>query len=69
MHVESLRDQCVRIGDERFPFRRGETIHTENSYKYSVAKFQDLAARCGFEPLEVWTDDRQLFSLHYMRAS
>ncbi len=69
MHLESLRDQQVRIGEERFRFRQGETIHTENSYKFSVREFQDLASRCGFEPLEVWTDDQGLFSLHYMRSS
>lgn len=68
MYLESLRDQCVRIGEERIPFARGETIHTENSHKFSVEEFQDLARACGFEPLEVWTDQAELFSVHYMRA-
>ncbi len=68
MHLVSLREQCVRIAERRFPFRAGETIHTENSYKFSVEEFQTLAASCGFEPLEAWTDRNRLFSLHYMRA-
>ncbi|HEY8555555.1 MAG TPA: L-histidine N(alpha)-methyltransferase, partial [Burkholderiales bacterium] len=58
--------QIVRIGTERFTFARGETIHTESSYKYSVAGFQALAAEAGFVPARCWVDERKLFSLHYM---
>lgn len=66
MHLESLKDQQVTVAGRSFGFRRGETIHTENSYKYSVAEFQDLARSAGFEPAECWTDPERLFAVHYL---
>jgi dimethylhistidine N-methyltransferase len=68
MHLESLRFQSVFIGAEKFVFERGETIHTENSYKYSVEEFQSLAARAGFAARQCWVDDQRLFSIHYMQC-
>jgi dimethylhistidine N-methyltransferase len=68
MHLVSLGRQRVRIGAHRFAFDRGETIHTENSYKYSIEEFQALARRAGFRPAKLWTDKRGLFSLHGLRA-
>jgi uncharacterized SAM-dependent methyltransferase len=66
MHLESCRDQEVRIGPERFAFARGETIHTENSYKYSVSDFAALAGSAGFRAEQCWVDEHRLFSIHYM---
>jgi dimethylhistidine N-methyltransferase len=66
MHLESLREQTVRIGTTTIAFARGETIHTENSYKYTVDGFQALAASAGFQARECWTDTGNLFSIHYM---
>lgn len=66
MHLESLKDQQVTVAGRSFRFRRGETIHTENSYKYSVAEFQALARGAGFEPVECWTDPERLFAVHYL---
>ena len=68
MHLISRRAQTVAIGDHRFGFTEGETIHTENSYKYAVREFQDVAASAGFRALECWTDVDDLFSIHYLRA-
>lgn len=64
MHLVSTEKQAVTIGAHRFTFERGESIHTENSYKYSVAEFQALAARAGFRAAKVWTDPRGWFSVH-----
>ena len=69
MHLVSLAAQSVRIGPHRFEFERGETIHTENSYKYSIAGFRALAAGAGFEGAKVWTDRHGLFSLHGLAAA
>ncbi len=69
MHLVSLAAQSVRIGPHRFEFERGETIHTENSYKYSIAEFRALAAGAGFEGAKVWSDRRGLFSLHGLIAA
>lgn len=66
MHLESLVAQQATIQGRRFDFGAGETIHTENSYKYSVGEFQQLARQAGFEPLRAWTDAQHLFSVHYL---
>jgi len=68
MHLVSLGAQTVNVGDHRFGFAAGESIHTENSYKYSIAEFQALAAQAGFRGARVWTDRRGLFSLHGLIA-
>lgn len=66
MHLKSLKDQKVQIGDREFSFAEGETIHTESSYKYSQEEFQELAQKAGFTPTQVWMDSEQLFSLYYL---
>jgi len=63
MHLKSLKDQTVSITGERFTFAAGETIHTENSYKYAVPEFQALAAEAGWNGHHVWTDLEDLFSV------
>ncbi|NEX20336.1 L-histidine N(alpha)-methyltransferase [Thiorhodococcus mannitoliphagus] len=68
MHLESLCDQVVRVAGREIPFGKGETIHTECSYKYSIADFQCLARDAGFESEQVWTDPEQLFSVHCLRV-
>ena len=68
MHLESVYSQFVHVAGQRFDFKPGETIHTENSCKYTVPEFQALARRAGFEPQQVWTDTRNLFSVHLMIA-
>jgi uncharacterized SAM-dependent methyltransferase len=69
MHLVSLREQTVNISGHAFSFMAGETIHTENSCKYSIPEFQDLARRAGFEPQHVWTDPHELFSIHYLAVA
>ncbi|HEU4352389.1 MAG TPA: L-histidine N(alpha)-methyltransferase [Burkholderiales bacterium] len=64
MHLVSMGAQNVALGKHRFHFASGETIHTENSYKYSLDGFRDLAAKAGFASDRVWTDRRGLFALH-----
>lgn len=66
MHLESLALQSVRVGGHTFSFVPGETIHTENSHKYSVAEFQALASESGFKAVRCWTDPQQLFAVHYL---
>jgi uncharacterized SAM-dependent methyltransferase len=64
MHLVSLEAQKVKVGRHRFAFARGESIHTENSYKYSIDEFRALAAAAGFEGKKSWSDRRGLFALH-----
>jgi L-histidine Nalpha-methyltransferase len=67
MHLVSRNAQDVRVGSDTFAFAEGETIHTESSYKYTVATFQALAERAGWTWLKVWTDPQGLFSVHALR--
>ncbi len=55
----------MTIAGRAFEFGAGETIHTENSYKYDIAEFQALARAAGFRAQQCWTDDDRLFSVHY----
>jgi dimethylhistidine N-methyltransferase len=69
MHLVSLAAQAVNIGNHRFGFEAGESIHTENSYKYSPGEFRALAQRAGFRGKRVWLDRRGLFALHGLAAA
>jgi len=67
MHLESLRAQTVRVAGRSFAFAKGETIHTENSYKYTVESFQALAEAAGWRPVAVWTDEKDYFAVHALK--
>lgn len=67
IYIRSLVNQEAHIAGNRFRFAEDELIHTEYSYKYSVAEFRALAARAGFRPVDTWTDPAELFSVHYLR--
>ncbi len=64
MHLVSEKDQLVDAGVGRFRFRAGETIHTENAYKYTLEEFRQIARSAGWSPLRVWMDELSLFSIH-----
>jgi len=66
MHLVSRAAQTVHLLGHTFTFRAGESIHTENSYKYSLARFAGLAADAGWTPLKSWTDARSLFAVHVL---
>ena len=66
MHIISLKDQAVTILGNKFIFDRGETIHTENSHKYTIKSFSELAESGGWKVTKHWTDGKDLFSLHYL---
>ena len=68
MHLVSLGLQTVQIGGQTFEFYQGESIHTENSYKFIVAEFQALAMSAGLKPVKVWWDKDALFSIHFLRV-
>jgi len=66
MHLVSDADQQVHINGEKFDIAEGESIHTENSYKYTIKEFHGLARQAGFTPSTVWTDTDELFSIHFL---
>jgi L-histidine Nalpha-methyltransferase len=70
MHLESTLDQTVKvklIGLE-VHFKKGERIHTENSYKYTIAGVRDFLLSTGFEVESTWTDPNNWFGTHLARA-
>jgi dimethylhistidine N-methyltransferase len=62
MHLVSGRRQTVNIAGHVIEFAAGETIHTENSYKYTIESFGLLAQSAGWTPIKAWTDG--FFSVH-----
>jgi L-histidine Nalpha-methyltransferase len=64
MHLASKKRQKVRVAGRAIEFRAGETIHTENSYKYTLDSFRALARGSGWDPVAVWTDAGANFSIH-----
>ena len=64
MHLASRKRQTVRVCGRAIEFRAGETIHTENSYKYTVESFGALARGAGWTPLATWFDPQGYFSVH-----
>lgn len=64
MHLESLKDQAVRMNGTHLSFEEGETIHTENSHKYTVEEFEEIAGD-NYKRLKTWMDERGYFSVHY----
>jgi L-histidine N-alpha-methyltransferase len=70
MHLESLCTQVVYIADlERFvAFRRGETIHTENSYKFTPEMIYKIVSMGGFKLEETWIDEQNWFGVHLARV-
>jgi uncharacterized SAM-dependent methyltransferase len=68
VHLVSLKRQRVRVAGETISFQEGESIHTEDSHKYTVGGFRALASEAGFQPRHVWTDPENLFSIHWLEA-
>lgn len=68
MHLVSRQAQIVSLLGQRFAFRPGETIHTENSHKYTIEAFHRLARSAGWTAGHVWTDAAGLFSVHELVA-
>jgi len=68
MHLMSTRRQTVRVGDHAYDFAEGETLHTENSYKFTVEGLHRLAQQAGLVPGPTWTDPAQQFCLLWLDA-
>lgn len=66
MHLRATRPTDIKVGGQTFHFEAGETIHTENSHKFTIDGFQAIAAEAGFAAHKAWTDKADLFALHYL---
>jgi L-histidine Nalpha-methyltransferase len=68
MHLDAMEDLSVHwLGGER-KFGRGESIHTENSYKYTVESFAQLLKNAGFQTVKPWHDEHQQFCVFWAKA-
>jgi dimethylhistidine N-methyltransferase len=68
MHLVSRCRQQVAMGGEYYGLDEGETLHTENSHKFTVDGMRALAVQAGFSPGPVWTDEDRFFSVHWLHA-
>jgi len=69
MHLVSRQAQQVSIGEDVFDFAEGETIHTENSYKFTPAMIADIAARGGWRVETHWVSDAQPFATFLLKTA
>ena len=63
MHLESLVAQTVSVAGKRFDFAAGETIHTENSYKFTERSLRTLLMSGGFSAPHWLYDHQRLFAV------
>jgi dimethylhistidine N-methyltransferase len=68
MHLRSLRDQRVHIDGAHIWFHEGETIHTENSYKWTPQGFDSLVRRAQWRTVRMWVEPPDLYSMHLLEA-
>jgi len=63
MHLISLAEQEVTIADETISFLKGESIHTENSHKYTPELFHELIKETGWYEEKTWSDDKGFYAV------
>ena len=66
MHLVSRGRQTLRMNGRQFELASGESLHTENSYKYTPAEFLAVATKSGFKTVCYWQDDKGLFSIYLL---
>ncbi|MGC3963973.1 MAG: L-histidine N(alpha)-methyltransferase [Rhodocyclaceae bacterium] len=69
MHLVSMLDQRVRVMGREFRFAEGETLHTENSYKYRLTELAPVARASGWMTENVWTDPDARFAVMLLSAT
>ena len=69
MHLVSTVQQSIPVNGAYLDFDKDERLHTENSYKYTVDDFADLAAGADLSLEQTWTDESNLFSVHYLATT
>lgn len=67
VYLASRKRQKVHVAGKTFDFRAGETIHTENSYKFTIKSFSALVRGAGWAPVAVYTDSDEYFSVNVLK--
>ncbi len=65
MYIVSKKEQSFMINNLKISFEKDEKIHTENSYKYTVNEFKEIALSLGYKKHFYWTDEKEYFSINY----
>ena len=68
MHLDALQDLTVRWPGGERKFAKGQGIHTENSYKYTVESFTQLLQNAGFSAVKPWQDANRQFCVFWAQA-
>ncbi len=68
MHLVSKQKQTLRLNGYRFNLDPGESLHTENSYKYTPSEFLQLASMSRFKEVRHWLDEDGLFAIYLFSA-
>jgi L-histidine N-alpha-methyltransferase len=63
MHLVSTAARTVLVAGQPVRFERGESIHTENSYKYEPARMRAMVQAAGWSTAKTWSDSNGLFAI------
>ncbi len=66
MRLKSKKKNNIRINGSSYLIKKNEEIHTENSHKYTIKSFKNLANKAGWKLDKTWVDDKKLFSVHFL---
>ena len=66
MRLKAKKDNYIRINGSKYSIKKNEEIHTENSHKYTIKSFRNLANEAGWKVKKTWVDDKKLFSVHFL---
>ncbi|WP_421788399.1 L-histidine N(alpha)-methyltransferase [Hyphobacterium sp.] len=69
MHLVANRDMQFTVSGQTFAMKKGETIHTENSHKFTIDRFTALAASADLSVKTHWSDDRGYFTLYWLERA
>ena len=64
MRLKSKKNSSIKVNGSKYLIRKNEEIHTENSHKYSIKSFKNLANKSGWKIKKTWVDNQKLFSVH-----
>ena len=66
MRLKSKKRNNIKINGSNYLIKKNEEIHTENSHKYTIKSFKNLANKAGWKLDKTWVDDKKLFSVHFL---
>jgi L-histidine Nalpha-methyltransferase len=69
MHLVCRQWETFEVSGRYFVFEPGESIHTENSYKHTPARFRSLARQAGWSSVDCWTDHASACGVHLLERS